>query len=179
MSKPGLYAVRISGLVEGDHNFTFELDQKFFVLFEHSEIRKGNVMVKVLLEKKTGLFALHFTLTGEVEVVCDRCLDSYLAPIASSQTVFVKTGSRPGEIEDDVLMIGRDDHEIDVGRYMYEFIILALPYQRMHPSDNDGNSLCNPEMIKRLNAHSISETEEEKKTDPRWDALKGIIEKNK
>jgi len=179
VSKQGLYAVRISGLVEGDHDFAFELDQKFFALFEHSEIEEGNVMAKVLLEKKTGLFALHFTLTGEVEVICDRCLDSYSAPISSLQTVFVKTGSTPGEIEDDVLMIGRDDHEIDVGSYMYEFIILALPYKRIHPSDKDGNSLCNPEMLKRLDAHSIIESKEEEKTDPRWDVLKGIIEKNK
>ncbi|GAH01766.1 unnamed protein product, partial [marine sediment metagenome] len=84
-----------------------------------------------------------------------------------------------GEIEDDVLIIGRDDHEIEVGQYLFEFILLALPYQKVHPDDSEGHSTCNPEMIKQLDAHRSSEADKEEKIDPRWDALKGIIEKNK
>lgn len=34
-------------------------------------------------------------------------------------------------------------------------------------------------MIKRLDAHRIKEADKAKKIDPRWDVLKGIIEKNK
>ena len=52
MSKRDSYAVRISGLGEGDHDFSFELDQKFFALFEQSEIENGNVQAEVILEKK-------------------------------------------------------------------------------------------------------------------------------
>ena len=178
MNKQGSYAIRISGLGEGDHGFSFELDQKFFASFEHPDIETGKVQAQVILEKKTGLFALHFSLTGEVEVICDRCLEPFMAPIDSSQTVFVKAGKIPGEIEDDVLIIGRDDHEIEVGQYLYEFIILALPYQRIHPTDQEGNSSCNPEMLRVLDAHRANEIDQHEKTDPRWDALKGIIEKN-
>jgi uncharacterized metal-binding protein YceD (DUF177 family) len=99
--------------------------------------------------------------------------------ISNEQTLFVKMGETPGEVEDDVLMIGRDDHEIEVGQYLYEFIILALPYQRVHPDDPEGNPACNPEMLNRLNAHRARESDDKEETDPRWDALKGIIEKNK
>jgi uncharacterized metal-binding protein YceD (DUF177 family) len=88
-------------------------------------------------------------------------------------------GETPGEIEDDVLIIGRDDHEIEVGQYLYEFIMLALPYQKVHPDDSEGQSTCNPEMLKKLDAHSTKEPDGEENIDPRWDALKGIIEKNK
>ena len=179
MNKRDLYAVRISGLGEGNHDFSFELDREFFVLFEHPEIDNGNVHAEVILEKKTGVFSLHFTLEGEVEVMCDRCLDKFMTSISTRQTIFVKTGEEPGEIEDDVLIIGRDDHEIKVGHYLYEFIILALPYQKLHPNDSDGNSTCNPEMLKKLEAHRTKEPYGEEKTDPRWDALKGIIEKKK
>ena len=176
MSKRDTYAVRISGLGEGDHDFSFELDRQFFALFEHPEIENGNVHAEVTLEKKTGVFSLHFSLKGEVEVVCDRCLEKFMAGISTSQSVFVKAGNTPGEIEDDVLIIGRDDHEIDVGQYLYEFIILALPYQKVHPDDLQGNSTCDPEMLKQLDAHRFREPEQEKNSDPRWDALKGIIE---
>ena len=179
MSKRDSYAVRISGLGEGDHDFSFELDRKFFLLFEHSGISNGNVHAEVILEKKTGVFALHFSLEGKVEVVCDRCLEKFFTDVSTTQTIFVKMGETPGEIEDDVIMIGRDDHEIEVGQYLYEFIMLALPYQKMHPDDNEGQSSCNPEMLKQLDAHSTKEPDSEDIIDPRWDALKGIIEKNK
>jgi len=179
VSKRGLYAVRISGLGDGNHDFSFDLDRRFFVLFEHSEINNGNVHADVRLEKKQGLISLHFDLKGQVEVLCDRCLEEFMTEISTAQTIFVKTGDSPGEVEDNVLIIGRSDHEIEVDQYLYEFIMLALPYQKIHPVDPNGNSTCNPEMIKKLDAHRIKETNVEENTDPRWDALKGIIEKNK
>ena len=179
MSKRGLYAVRISGLGDGNHDFSFDLDRQFFVLFEQSEIDNGNVHTEVSLEKKQGLLSLHFKLEGEVEVMCDRCLQDFMIEVSTTQTIFVKMGDTPGEVEDDVLIIGRDDHEIEVDQYLYEFIMLALPYQKIHPEDSDGNPTCNPEMLKKLDAHRTKEPDKEEKIDPRWDALKGIIEKNK
>jgi len=179
VSKRGSYAVRISGLGDGDHDFLFELDQKFFVLFEHPDIENGKVEARVIFEKKAGVIALHFSLEGEVEVICDRCLVPFMIPIETTQSMYVKLGDTSGEIEDDVLVIGRDEHEIEVGQYLYEFIILALPYQRIHPEDKDGKSTCNPEMLKKLEAHRAMEIDQSEMTDPRWDALKGIIEKNK
>ena len=179
MKKRGSYAVRISGVGEGDHNFSFELDREFFALFDHSEISRGEVKAEVSMDKKAGVISLHFALSGKVEVICDRCLDEFMIDVASTQTIFVKPGENPDELEDDVLIIGRDDHEIEVGQYLYEFLVLALPYQKIHPEDAEGNPTCNREMLNRLNAHRIEEPDNKEKTDPRWDALKGIIEKNK
>ena len=179
MKKQGSYAVRISGLGEGNHNFSFELDKEFFVLFEQSEISGGNVRAEVILEKKPGVFSLHFSLAGQIEVICDRCLERFMMDVSTTQTIFVKLGETPGEVEDDVLMIERDAHEIEVGQYLYEFIVLALPYQKVHPDDSAGNSGCNKDMLLKLDAHRTKESDKEEKTDPRWDALKGIIEKNK
>ena len=177
MSKRGSYAVRISGLGEGNHDFSFELDQQFFASFEHPEIENGRVLAQIILEKKSGVLALHFSLNGEVEVLCDRCLESFMTKISSSQVIFVKTGESHGEIEDDVVVIGKDDNEIEVGRFMFEFIILALPFKRIHPVGTEDNS-CNPDMLERLNAHRSKESDQNDQTDPRWDALKSIIEKN-
>lgn len=170
--------MRISGLGEGDHDFSFELDQQFFASFEHPEIENGNVQALIKLEKRPGVMALHFTLAGEVEVLCDRCLESLMIRIRTSQVIFIQTGEKPEEIEDDVVIIGKDDHEIEVGQFMYEFIMLALPVQRIHPDDDEGNSLCNSVMLEKLKAHRAQESERNDQTDPRWDALKGIFEKN-
>lgn len=176
MSKRDSYAIRISGLVEGDHNFSFELDQKFFASLEESEIEKGNVNAGIRLEKKVGLLALHFKLEGEVEIMCDRCLEPLTNKIFTEQVIFVKLGESYDEIEDDVIVIHRDDHEIEVAQYMYEFILLGLPFQRVHEDDENGVSLCNAEMIRKLEEHQIPE-KKDNNTDPRWDGLKGITEK--
>jgi len=176
LSKLGTYALRISGLGEGDHDFSFELDRQFFALFEHPDIENGNVLAEVGLEKKQGVISLHFSLHGEVEVTCDRCLEKFMTGISTAQSIFVKMGDTPGEIEDDVVMIGIDDHEIEVGQYLYEFIILALPYQKIHPEDSQGKSTCDPEMLKRLDAFRVREPDRNNNNDPRWDALKKIIE---
>ncbi len=179
MSKRGSYAIRISGLVDGDHDFSFELDQQFFAIFENPEIEKGMVQAKVIFEKRTGILALHFNLSGEVEVICDRCLEPFMAPLDTEQTIFVKLGEVAGEVDDDVIIIARDEHEIEVAQYMYEFILLALPFQRIHPEDKDGNSSCDPSMLKKLEAHKANDLDQNSRSDPRWDALKGIIDKNK
>jgi uncharacterized metal-binding protein YceD (DUF177 family) len=170
--------VRISGIGEGDHHYSFELDQGFFASFENPDLKNGSVRADVVLQKKQGFLSLHFTLTGEVELECDRCLDLFRAGINDSQTVFVKIGDTQGELEDNVIMIRRDDHEIEVGQLMYEYIVLSLPVQRAHPMDDIGQSACNPEMINKLRALSAKETQIEKQGDPRWDALKDITGKN-
>ena len=179
MKKRGSYAVRISGLGEGDHNFSFELDREFFAWFDHSEISRGEVLAEVIMNKKAGVISLHFSISGKVEVVCDRCLEEFMMDVESNQTIFVKPGDSPGELEDNVLIIGRDEHEVEGGQFLYEFIVLALPYQKIHPEDMNGNSGCDRDMLRRLNAHQTEEPDKEEKTDPRWDALKGIIEINK
>ncbi len=181
MSKRGSYAVRISGIGEGSHNFSFDLDERFFDLFEHSEISKGEVHAEVILEKNPGVLALHFSLEGKVEVVCDRCLEPFMAEITAGETLFVEAGEASENSEDDVIHIGMDDHEIEISQYLYEFVILALPYQRIHPDNPDGHSTCNSEMLKKLDAHRTRQPDPENQnlTDPRWDALKKIIEKNR
>ena len=178
MSKKGTYAVRISGVGEGMHHFSFELDQQFFASFGNSDLKYGKIAAGVILEKTLSYMALHFDFEGEVELVCDRCLDPYMAAIRQHQTVFVKYGDIPGELEDDVIMIRKEDHEIEVGQLMYEYIVLSLPVQRIHPDDENGRSGCDPDMLEKLKALTAKELNLENQADPRWDALKGIIEKN-
>ena len=174
MSKRGTYAVRISGLADGEHDFSFELDHQFFAAQESPEIEKGQLEANIILEKKPGVMALHFSIKGEVEVICDRCLDSFMTGIETSQTLFVKMGDTAGEIEENVIMIHRDDHEIEVGQFLYEFIVLVLPYRKIHP-EIEGIPGCDPEMISRLETHSGG-MKQKKAADPRWNTLKGYIE---
>lgn len=179
MSKPGLYTVRISGLGEGNHDFSFELDNAFFASFENPDLERGLVTADVILEKKAGHLSLHFVLSGKVEVVCDRCLDPFMKPVSAKQKLFVKHGDERGEIDDDVIVISRDMSEIDVAQHLYEYVVLALPVQKTHPDTEEGDPTCNPEMLEKLESLGSNEEETTEETDPRWDALKDILDKNK
>jgi len=180
VSRRGTYSVRLSGLSDGEHDFSFDLDETFFGSLEtpemKPEVEKGKVRADLVLEKKPGVLAIHFQLQGEVEVTCDRCLEPFMSGIQVQRTLFIKFGETPGEIEDDVIMIHTDDHEVEVGQFMYEFIILALPYKRVHPVDEKGKSRCDPDMLIKLEEFR-GHSGEKNTGDPRWDALKGIIEK--
>ena len=49
-------------------------------------------------------------------------------------------------------MLTLDEDEVDLTQYIYESIVLALPYQRVHP---DGE--CNPDMLERFRIVSDEE----------------------
>ncbi len=136
------------------------------------------VYATVTLEKKPGLMALHFYLHGEVEVMCDRCLSPFMAAVEAIQDIFVKTGDISGELEDNVIMIHKEDHEIDVAQYLYEYVVLSLPMQKIHPVRKGGESGCDPQMLRKLKEYTAEKPEKEREPDPRWDALKGILENN-
>ena len=67
----------------------------FFALFEHPEMETGKVQAQVILEKKTGLFALHFILAGEVEVICGWLLRSGNGALLVTFGLFIFVNSLP------------------------------------------------------------------------------------
>ena len=177
MKPRGEYSVRISGLQNGLHEFEFEIGNSFFKAMDHPDIEGGDVRALVILEKKPELMSLKFQVEGKLEVVCDRCLDRYLQSIQAKEDLYVKFGEEKGEMNENVIIVSRDEHEIIIDQHLFEFMVLALPYKRVHPDREDGSPGCNMEMINRLNEHIVDETHDTH--DPRWDELKRLIEKNK
>jgi uncharacterized protein len=170
-----LFFIPVSGLKEGHYLYDFEIGKKFFEDFEESEIIEGNLRASVDLEKRSSHFDLIFKIRGEVKICCDRCLEMFLHPIACENRLLVKFGEKWDDNDPDIVTIPADEHELNIKQYLYEFIYLELPIKRIHPEDKNGNSLCNPEMIKVLKQHVINE---DKVNDPRWDELKKLLNKN-
>jgi uncharacterized protein len=171
----GLFTIPLSGLKEGCLLYNFELENKFFEEFEESEIKEGNLSAIIEVDKRSSHFDLVARISGEVRICCDRCLEMFLQPINCEHRLLVKFGKKWDDSDPDIITVPADEHELDIKQYLYEFIHLALPIQRIHPVDQTGNSLCNPEMLKKLSQHIISV---EKETDPRWDELKKLINNN-
>ena len=168
----GLYSIQIIGLKEGRHNYRFDIDNKFFELFEESEIREGELIAEIELDKRSSHYDLRFRISGNVLVSCDRCLEKYLQYINTNNRILFKSGKTWDEDDPDLITIPADEHELDLKQYIYEFIHLAMPLQRIHPDDENGKSTCDPDMIKRINRNSDNVDSD---SDPRWDELKKLL----
>ena len=170
------FVIPFKGLKVGRHDFFFEIDDRFFDDFPDSEIKRGNVRVDVCLNKKVNMLEFDFKLKGELWVICDRCLEDFQLPVTYTSKLFVKFGDINEEQTDEIISLSHNEFEFDIAQYIYEYTHLSLPYRRIHPEDKNGNSLCNKEMLNKLNEYVIRE--QEKETDPRWDNLKDIFLNN-
>lgn len=164
------YDVEFKGLKEGLHEFGFEVQDKFFEHFEQGLVSKGNVSVKVILEKRSSFMKLFFENNGFVELTCDRCLEKYRQKVKNKYELFVKYGENDYE-DDEIIWILPEEHKLNLAQIIYEYIILGLPMKQVHPDKKDGTSGCDPEMLERLERHKLRE-ENNETTDPRWSALK-------
>jgi len=160
------FAIPFRGLKLGDHHFEYVIDEKFFECIEYSEIKRGKVSVAIELNKQERMLIFQFNINGTVEVECDRCLGLFDYPVSGDQMMYVKLGDEWLEESDDVLIIPESEHEFNVGQLIYEYIMLMLPIQRIHPDDDNGNSTCDPEMLEKLGTGTKPQ-----QSDPRWDAL--------
>jgi uncharacterized protein len=168
----GSYTIPISGLKEGCHSYDFEIGDGFFDLFEGSELREGELKASVEANKMVSHIDIMIRINGTVRISCDRCLEIFSLPVCSENRLVVKSGKSHDDSDPDIISMAADDTELDLTWYFYEYILLALPIQRLHPEDENGNCTCDPEMIKKLNEHIIND---DIGTDPRWDELKRIM----
>jgi len=172
---PGLYSIPLAGLREARYTYEFSIGDDFFEAFEGSEIKRGELNAVVELQKCSAHLELDIVINGRAEVMCDRCLEFFYMPLSSANRLFVRQGKEWDEADPDMITMPLDEHEIDLSQFFYEYIHLALPLKRIHPDDGEGNSTCNPDMIRKLNDHLLHG---EAEPDPRWDDLKKLTGNN-
>jgi len=168
------YSIPVSGMRNGMHEFDFTVDSGFFKHFEASPIQEGTADVRLYFEKRTDMYVMVFDFSGSIQTECDRCLDEMELPIEGNEQLLVKFDEEPGEEEAEVIYIPYGLQELNVARYIYEFICLAVPLIKTH---DDSDEECNPEMLKRLNGDSETNESAEERRSSVWDALKDFKEK--
>jgi len=162
------FVIPFKGLSVGDHVFKFEIRNEFFKGFEYFENVSGQANIIVNLLKESNMLIFDFNITGELNLQCDRCLGFFNHKIDGQHKLFVKFGNEFLEESEDVIIIPVKENRIDLRQFIFEFISLLVPVKKVHPVDEFGESGCDTEIIDRINKYS------KPKTDPRWDALKGI-----
>ncbi|WP_418981933.1 YceD family protein [Alistipes sp.] len=148
------YSIAYKGLRPGPHDFEFEVGGELFRAFGSTEIKDGDCRVAVRLERAETQLTLDVRITGSVVVECDRCLEDCSVPVDFDGQLLVKFSDQPGEYDGEVLWLLPAEDEVDLAQYIYESIVLSLPYQRVHPEGE-----CNPEMLERFRIVSGEEFE--------------------
>ena len=167
------------------------LDNQFFTNIGGEDIQKGKINTQLTISKKGSAFDLSFTFNGIVIVPCDRCLDDMDLPIETSAHLIVKLGKDYSEESDEIVVIPESEGIINLAWFLYEFVALAVPIKHVHAPGK-----CNKQMTSKLKKHLTKsgdddqsfeseaaedviitdDDQDEERTDPRWDALKGLKE---
>jgi uncharacterized protein len=168
------YKISFGSLAKGEHEFQFEIDDKFFEQFGNVPVQHGFMDVLVTVNKQETMLLLDFTMEGTIETLCDRCGEPLELELTGYNELTVKFGPEPKEESEDVIVLPVKEHELNVAQFIYEYVTLLIPMRNVHEEDENGDSACNPETLKKLDQLLHKEKEEEKEADPRWDVLKKI-----
>ena len=150
------FIIPLNGLATGKNEFSWKVGKEFFESFDNTEVIDAELDAEVVVEKSGRYIGVDCDVFGSVMVECDRCLDELEYPIETSDTLYVKFSEEEIEFDGEVMWLNPADEEINLAGYIYESLLLALPYQRVHESVED----CNPEMIGRFSIVSEEEFNE-------------------
>lgn len=139
------YSIAYKGLKNGSHDFSFKVGGAFFEAFGSVEIKDGDCSVSVALAKADAQLTADVSIQGGVVVACDRCLEDCRVPVDFEGRLLVKFSDEPQEYDGEVLWLAPGEDEVDLAQYIYESIVLSLPYQWVHPEGG-----CDPEMLRRF-----------------------------
>ncbi len=170
------YSIPFRGLKNGFHQFEFKVDDDFFADFAYSLVKQANINIGLTLEKKESMIILDLNLEGEITLDCDKCLANYRKQINTQDRQIARYSDEDVEnLDDELLIIKKNDQEIDLSNIIYELINVSVPYIKV--CEDPGNKpSCDKVMIEKLAVFTTAQEEdkENEAADPRWDALKNL-----
>ena len=174
------FEIAWQGLKPGPQTYIYDIDDRFMQeRGVDDSLTNWQAQVKMTFDKHESFFMLHFDIGGKLTVPCDRCGDDFDLELWDEFNLVIKlTSEEAGTIEDedDVVFIPRSETVIDISTWVYEFLLLSVPLQHIHPDHADGSSGCNAQALDLLD--QLSEIEEPK-ANPLWKGLESIkIEKS-
>ncbi len=168
------YNIQFGGLSVGEHEFEFDVTEKFFEQYQDSEITRASIHVDATLVKQNNLMHMLFSFEGTVGLSCDRCLVEYDCPVSGEEKLVIKHGD-PAESNDEMLVLREGLDEADISQYLYEYIELAIPYRKVPCEDENleyDELPCDQETLAKFEEHKV---DEEPIANPEWEKLKNLF----
>ncbi len=180
------FLIPFVGLKDGKHQFEYHITKSFFDLFEYEDYNEADVKVDLVLNKKPTMLELSFNHTGTVNVPCDVSNEDFDLETEGNLNLIIKFGEEFNNDNEELLIIPHGEFQINVSQYIYEMIVLSVPYRRVRPElldeilDEDDFDLLDFDNEIDIEIEEEDSTEEEqentnKEIDPRWDKLKQLL----
>jgi len=188
MGKFTTFKLPLKSLGEGVHEFDYKLDKQFFANMEDADVRDADLDVHLVVTHRNDIYALAFTIKGQITLLCDRCLDDLVMPVDTTYNIDVEYGDDYNDDSDDLLVIPQSDNFLNVAYMLHDTVVLCIPIKHVHPLGK-----CNRAMSALLKKHRAHGTGEDAgiddemldsiddldvscggAADPRWDALRGL-----
>jgi uncharacterized metal-binding protein YceD (DUF177 family) len=155
MSNRREFEIAFVGLKPGIHIYEYKVDDKFFVAYGNQDFKHCEANIKLSLDKKTGFLLLKFDIDGKVESNCDRCGNAIPFQLWDEFNIIVKMVDEPNlmneqEEDPDVYYISRGESHLHIADWIYEFINLSLPLQKLCKPEELGGPKCNKEVLEKL-----------------------------
>jgi uncharacterized metal-binding protein YceD (DUF177 family) len=167
------YNIHIINLQNKQYDFEFEETQSFFTALDQSFIENGAFKATIRLDKSETMIQLRFDISGVVELVCDRSLDTFDQPFETTQKLILKFGEVAEELTDEIEVIPRLLEDYNIAQSLFDFIYLALPTKKLHPrfSEEDPEDDDTEGKIIYSSAEANADKSEQETIDPRWAVL--------
>lgn len=167
------FEIAFVGLKPGIHNYEYRVDDKFFLNYGSQDFNNCNAVIKFELDKKSGFMLLKFDVDGMVDITCDRCGNPLPLKLWEEFKLMVKLDDKPDEMnaqeeDPDVYYISRSESHLHLADWIYEFINLSIPMQRMCSPEEMGGPQCNKEVLARLAKIEVNTKDA---INPMWKAL--------
>jgi uncharacterized protein len=167
------YEIAVSGLKDGQHEFHYEIDWRFFAHFEESQVKQGRFDVDVLLDKQPDHWLVTFDISGAMDTECDRCMAPIGLPVSGRHHLIVQYhGSDTVVMDDndsDLIYVPQDIHTWSIAELIHEFVQLSIPVQRVYACREEASPPCDDEALQRLSDEATPGS-----ANPLKDALKYI-----
>lgn len=167
MKNLSAYDIAVQRLRPGEHHFQYKVDDKFFEAFAYGIVEKGSLKVELELLRTERLLDLHFHITGSIELECDRSLEKFDHPLDLQEEMILKFGDTAEELDDNMEMIPWDLQELNIARFIYQFVTVAVPLKKLHPKHRKKEE-ASDEMVYTSGPGTGNSQ------DPRWDKLKEL-----
>ncbi len=171
------YDIAFVGLKQGIHEYHYQVNDKFFEAYQEQDFRHCSANIKLTLDKQNGFMLLKFEVGGVLETTCDRCGSSVLPMnLWDEFNVVVKLAEEPDSMNEqeedpDVYYIGRGESHLHIADWIFEFVNLSIPMQRMCSEEKMGSQYCNNDVLDMLKK---GEDEPNGNDNPIWKGLEKI-----
>ncbi|WP_264559859.1 YceD family protein [Flavobacterium sp. N2270] len=168
------FLIPFAGLKEGKHQFEYQIGDSFFEEFQFDEYKNVDVTVSLMLEKKSTIMELCFVHKGTVNVPCDMTGEDFDLKIKGKFNLVVKFGEEFNNENEELLILPHGEFQLNVSQYIYESIVLSVPFKRVHPGVKDGTlkteAFDTLDKLAPKEEHKVNED-----IDPRWENLKKLL----